>query len=130
MYMRIAEAVAATSDAVRLKVGAVAVKDGKIIGESYNGMPRGWETNICEDSDGSTKAECTHCEDNLVRKLARGNESSIGSTVVCTHAACLQCAIKLVDVGIEKFVYKNDYRLDDGLKYLAKQGVTVFKLEE
>lgn len=129
MYMRIVDAVAQTSEAVRLKVGAIAVKDGKIIGEAFNGMPTGWPTNVCEDDEGNTKPECTHSEDNLVRKLARSNESSVGCTVFCSHAACLSCAIKLVDIGVGKFIYKNDYRSSDGVKYLAEHGVVVYKLE-
>lgn len=129
MYMRIVDAVAQTSEAQRLKVGSIAVKDGKILAEAYNGTPRNWPTNLCEGEDGKTKSVVTHSEDNLIRKLARSTESSVGATVMCSHACCLSCAIKLVDVGISKFYYKDVYRTDEGLEYLKTNGVEVVKYE-
>lgn len=130
MYMRIVEAVAQTSEAERLKVGSIAVKDGKILAEAYNGTPRNWPTNLCEDWEGKTKPVVTHSEDNLIRKLARSTESSVGATVLCSHSCCLSCAIKLVDVGIYTFYYKDEYRTLEGIEYLLNNGVEVIKYEE
>ncbi len=127
MYMRIVEAVALTSEAGRLKVGAIAVRDGKILAEGFNGLPKGM-VGSCEDENNNTRTEVTHAEDNLLRKLTRSTESSVGADVVCSHACCYPCSIKLVDAGIVKFYYKHDYRSTEGLEYLKRNGVEVIKL--
>jgi dCMP deaminase len=84
-YMDVAETFSKLSSAKRLQVGAIVVKDDRIISIGYNGMPAGW-TNECEDylqlSDDTiitkTKPEVIHAEANAIAKLARGNESGDG----------------------------------------------------
>lgn len=126
--MKCAEAWAECSSATRLKVGAIAYKNGHIIAEGYNGLPKGMNGS-CEDEQGNTKNTVTHAEDNLLRKLTRSTESSEGATIFCTHACCLPCSIKLVDAGIQSVYYKHEYRCTDGLDYLRANGVEVIKLE-
>lgn len=127
--MKTAEAWAECSDAQRLRVGAIAYKNGHIIAEGYNGLAKGF-SGSCEDEHGNTRPEVTHAEDNLLRKLTRSTESSVGAVVFCTHACCFACSMKLVDAQIEKFYYKHDYRSDDGLKNLIANGIVVEKYNE
>lgn len=131
-YMDVAERFAKLSSAKRLQVGAIMVKDDRIISIGYNGMPSGW-TNECEDyiqlSDDTittkTKPEVIHAEANAIAKLAKGNESGDGSTMFLTHAPCIDCAKQVYTAGIKKVYYRNSYRDSQGLDFLEKCGVEV-----
>lgn len=125
--MKCAEAWAECSSAERLKVGAIAYKNGHIIAEGYNGLPSSMQGS-CEDEYGHTKSEVTHAEDNLLRKLTRSTESSVGAYIFITHAACKNCSIKIVDAGITKVYYRNEYRSTEGLEYLRANNVEVIKI--
>jgi dCMP deaminase len=150
MYMNIAETISKQSSAKRLQVGAIVVKDDRIISIGYNGMPSGW-TNDCEErvyadewsidnnqweyqeEDGScynlkTKSEVIHAEANAIAKLARCTESGDGSTMFLTHAPCLDCAKQVYTAGVKKVYYRNSYRNDDGLNFLSKCFVEVEKI--
>lgn len=128
MYMRIAKTVAQTSSAKRLRVGSVAVKNNMVIATAYNGLPSCLDGS-CENtmSDGSlvTKPEVQHSERNLILNLAKSTESSVGTTVFCTHSACRNCAMSLIDAGITRFIYETDYRETAGLDLLRKAGIVV-----
>jgi dCMP deaminase len=126
--MKCAEAWAECSTATRLKVGAIAYKNGHIVAEGYNGLPKGMKGS-CEDENGNTRPEVAHAEQNLLSKLMRSNESSVGASVFVTTAPCKNCAIKLVDAEVEAVYYKHDYRCSEGIKYLKENGVIVFKME-
>lgn len=152
MHMRVAEAVAETSSAVRLKVGAVAVKNNRIIGTGYNGLSSGYsgacENKIYEHEEHSfrssiythgdnngryrleTRKEVNHAELNLILNLARSTESSVGCSVFLTHSCCSDCSKLLLDSGVEAVYYKHLYRSDEGIKYLKANNVTVEKLED
>ena len=132
-YMDVAESFAKLSSAVRLQVGAIVVKDDRIISIGYNGMPTGWD-NCCEDIIRSdevgfqvtkTKAEVLHAETNAVAKLAKSSESGLGATMFVTHAPCIDCAKLVYQSGIATVYYKNDYRSTQGIQFLTKSGVKV-----
>ena len=132
-YMDVAESFAKLSSAVRLQVGAIVVKDDRIISIGYNGMPTGWD-NCCEDIIRSdevgfqvtkTKAEVLHAETNAVAKLAKSSESGLGATMFVTHAPCIDCAKLVYQSGIATVYYKNDYRSTQGIEFLTKSGVKV-----
>ena len=132
-FMDTAERFAELSSAKRLKVGAVVVKDNRIISIGYNGMPAGW-TNECEDeirypdAEGvtlKTKDEVIHAEANAIVKLARDGESGSGSVMFCTHAPCVQCAKLIYGAGISKMFYRDAYRDTNGLDFLTATGVEV-----
>lgn len=126
-FMDTAERFAQLSSAVRLQVGAVVVKDNRIISIGYNGMPSGW-TNECEElvqhSDDTislkTKDEVIHAEANAILKLARDGEAGAGSSMFCTHAPCVGCAKLIYGAGISKVYYRDAYRDESGLEFLAK----------
>ena len=131
-YMTLANNCANMSRAVRLKVGAIIVKNENILSFSWNGTPRGWD-NRCEDEflneDGSvvlkTKPEVLHAERNALDKLARSHESGEGATLFTTHAPCIECAKSIYGVGITEVYYTNEYRSVDGIEFLKKCGIKV-----
>jgi len=135
-YMDVAESFAKLSSAVRLQVGAIVVKDDRIISIGYNGMPSGWD-NCCEEWNGEddwgntilkTKPEVLHAESNAVSKLAKSSESGDGATMFVTHAPCIDCAKLVYQSGIDTVYYKNDYRSTQGLEFLTKSNVDVIKV--
>lgn len=134
VYFNIAKTIATLSYAKRLQVGAIAVKDNKIISIGFNGTPPG-DPNICEedliDEEGSsrliTRPEVIHAEMNLLHKLSKSHESGQGASVFCTHAPCLECAKGILMSGIVAFYYENDYRSDEGLRFLRQRFVHVEK---
>ena len=142
-YMKTAETFAECSTARRLHVGAIVVKDDRIISIGYNGMPAGWDNN-CEDEIGKvlddndniievrlkTKPEVLHAETNAIAKLARSTESGNGATLFVTHAPCLDCAKLVYQSGINSIFYRNSYRNEDGIQFLEKAGVKVEKVNQ
>ena len=127
-YMECAEAFAKCSVGNRLKVGSVLVKSNRIISCGYNALPEHMDGPL-EDESGTTKPEVRHAEKNALLGLMKSNESSVGSTLFCTHSCCKLCAVDIVDSGVVKFVYKHEYRSSDGLEYLRKYGVIVEKID-
>jgi dCMP deaminase len=137
-YMDVAERFAQLSSARRLHVGAIVVKDDRIISIGYNGMPSGWDNN-CEDeirypdAEGitlKTKPEVLHAETNAIAKLAKSNESGMGATMFITHAPCLDCAKLIYQSGIGSVLYRNSYRDTSGVTFLEKSGITVKQIEK
>ena len=130
--MATAQTFAECSTARRLHVGAIVVKDDRIISIGYNGMPAGW-SNVCEDvtEEGTlkTKPEVLHAETNAIAKLARSNESGLGADLFVTHSPCLECAKLIFQAGIKKVFFGKDYRDDSGIKFLVQSGVIVEKLQ-
>jgi dCMP deaminase len=132
-FMDVAERTSKLSYAIRLKVGAIIVKDDRIISIGYNGMPSGWDNN-CEFEDKNpqtqiielvTRKEVLHAESNCLAKLAKSNESGMGATLFITHAPCIECAKLIYQSGINSIYYRNAYRSDDGIDFLNKSGVNV-----
>jgi dCMP deaminase len=130
-YMQTAKIFAELSSAQRLHVGAIIVKDDRIISIGYNGMPAGW-TNVCEDvsTDGTlkTKPEVLHAESNAIAKLAKSNESGNAATLFVTHSPCLECAKLIYQSGICAVYFANEYRDSSGIDFLEKSGVGVEQL--
>ena len=123
-FMDTAERFSALSTAERLKVGAIIVKDGRIISIGYNGMPSGWD-NVCEDDDFKTKPEVIHAEANAIAKLASSHESGCNAYMYVTHAPCIECAKLISTSGISRVYYKTKYRNEDGLEFLRKCNVEI-----
>jgi dCMP deaminase len=134
-YMDVAERFAQLSSAVRLQVGAIVVKDDRIISIGYNGMPAGWD-NVCENLIGydkgkpvlNSKPEVLHAEANAITKLARSSESGDGATIFVTHAPCIDCAKLIYQSGINTVYYRTAYRDTSGVDFLAKSDVEVIKI--
>jgi dCMP deaminase len=153
-YIETAKVFAELSHARRLHVGAIIVKDDRIISIGYNGMPAGWDNN-CEDTvyvlneevmgtdmpalgytqtdNGNwiklkTKPEVLHAETNAIAKLAKSNESGNNATMFITHAPCLDCAKLIFQSGITSVFYRDSYRSNDGTQFLTKSGVDVTQI--
>lgn len=128
--MDCADAFARCSSGIRLKVGAVLVKHNRIISCGYNALPEHIDGPLEHEVNGNlvTKPEVRHAEKNALMGLTKSHESAVDGIMFCTHACCKFCAIDMVDAGIKKFYYKEDYRDSSGLDHLRECGVEVIKL--
>ena len=134
VYFNIAREISNLSYAERLKVGAIIVKDNRIVSLGFNGSPPNWDNN-CEigaydqydEAYLITKPEVIHSEMNALHKLARSHESGENAAMFCTHSPCLECAKGIVMSGITSFYYENEYRSNNGLEFLEKCNVFVEK---
>ena len=130
-YMRMAEELAKLSYAERKKVGCLIVKDTQIISEGFNGTPAGFD-NSCEYynhlDEIYTKPEVLHAESNAITKLARSTNSSSESTVYVTLAPCYDCAKLIIQAGIKRVVYKEEYP-SNGLDLLLRAGINISQIE-
>lgn len=151
-YLKTARLFASHSSAVRKKVGAVIVKDDRIISIGYNGMPTGWDNKCedkiyCDDGDWSeqllpkdanqwmkyklvTKPEVIHAESNAIAKLAKSTESGDGASMFITCAPCIDCAKMIYQAGIKEVFYGEDYKNTDGIEFLHKCKIPVRQLHE
>lgn len=127
-YLRMAHIWAENSYCRRRKVGALVVKDKTIISDGYNGTPSGFE-NVCEDDNNVTKPYVLHAEANAITKLARSTNSGEGATLYVTASPCIECAKLIIQAGIRRVVYGENYRLDDGIRLLRRAGVETEYLE-
>ena len=72
-----------------------------------------------------TKEEVLHAESNCISKLAKSSESGLGATLFVTHSPCIQCAKLILQSGISRVYYNENYRDDSGLTFLKKSGIIV-----
>lgn len=156
LYHNIAQQVAELSSARRLQVGAIIVKNDRIISIGYNGMPAGWNNNCedreymnggagdspeeiesnwpLEDTDGRyrlrTKPEVLHAETNAIAKLAKSNDSGDGADLFVTHSPCLDCAKLIYQSGINRVYFGTHYRDDHGIRFLKQSNIEVIQTGE
>ena len=139
-HMKVAKIYADLSYAKRKKVGAVIVRDDRILSIGYNGTPAGWD-NRCEDSvlwhkekqlPGVllvTKPEVLHAETNAIAKLAASTESGKGASLfIYPYSPCMECAKLIYQSGINEVYFTEKYQDEDGLDFLKKAGVKVFQI--
>ena len=126
-YLEMAAIWAQNSYCKRRKVGALLVKDRMIISDGYNGTPSGFE-NICEE-DGVTKPYVLHAEANAITKVAKSGNSSEGATLYVTASPCLECSKLIIQSGIKRVVYRDEYRITDGIDLLRRAGIEVEKVD-
>ncbi len=114
-FLEIAKIVAQTSKCVSLKVGAVLVRDGRIISMGYNGTAPGlkncsdvWSHRCHEHTEWSNKYEI-HAEQNALLFAARNGISTQGSTVYTTIEPCHQCLKLMIAAGVIRVVYLDGY---------------------
>lgn len=125
-FLEMAYVFANLSKAKRRKVGCIIVKDGQVISNGFNGTPSGFN-NRCEVND-VTKPEVLHAESNALMKIARSTNSSIGSTMYLTCSPCFECAKLIIQSGIIRLVYKEDYRKEDGIDLLRLTDIIIEKI--
>lgn len=127
-YLAMARIWSENSYCKRRQVGALIVKDKMIISDGYNGTPSGMK-NVCEDEDGITKECVLHAEANAITKVAKSSNSSDGATLYVTTSPCVECSKLIIQSGIRRVVYANEYRITTGLDLLKEVGVVVENIE-
>lgn len=127
-YLKMAKIWAQNSYCKRRQVGAILVKDKMIISDGFNGTPSGFE-NICEDDSNLTKPYVLHAEANAITKVAKSNNSSEGSTLYVTSSPCLECSKLIIQAGITRVVFCDNYRVSDGIELLKRANIDVVKID-
>ncbi len=128
-YIRMARIWAENSYCVRRQVGALIVKDKMIISDGYNGTPSGFE-NICEDEAGRTKPYVLHAEANAITKVAKSHNNCDGATLYITASPCMECAKLVIQAGIKRVVYCDEYHCNDGIELMRRVGIETVKIDE
>jgi len=127
VYINIAKEISTLSKCERAKVGAILVKDGNIISMSYNGTPAGM--NNCCERNGLTVLEVVHAEMGAILKAARSGYAVDGSTLYLTLSPCVDCAKLLLQSGIKRVLYLEQYRKTDGIDFI-KQFIEISQHDE
>jgi dCMP deaminase len=127
-YLEMARIWATNSYCKRRQVGALIVKDRMIISDGYNGTPAGFE-NECEDENDHTKSYVLHAEANAITKVAKSNNSSEGATLYITASPCLECAKLIIQAGIIRVVFSDNYRILDGIELLKRANIEIVQLD-
>jgi len=127
-YLKMAAIWAQNSYCKRRQVGAILVKDKMIISDGYNGTPSGFE-NICEDENNKTKPYVLHAEANAITKVAKSGNSSEGATLYVTSSPCMECSKLIIQAGIKRVVFTDNYRLEDGIELLKRANIEVVQVE-
>ncbi|MBI2597862.1 MAG: hypothetical protein HYW50_01565 [Candidatus Diapherotrites archaeon] len=137
-FIDVAKTVASRSNCVKRKVASVIVKDKRIISTGYNGTPRGVKNcneggcpRCNEFAESGTKLEecvCSHGEENAIVQAAYHGVNIGGSTLYTTFSPCLMCAKMIINAGIKRVVYNEEYPLNETAhKILAEAGVELAK---
>jgi dCMP deaminase len=127
-YLEMARIWAKNSYCKRRQVGALIVKEKMIISDGYNGTPSGFE-NVCEDENYKTKPYVLHAEANAITKVAKSSNSSEGATLYITSSPCMECAKLIIQSGIRRVVFCDNYHTKDGVELLAKAGIQIEYIE-
>lgn len=128
-YLKMAQEWAKLSYCKRKQVGALIVKDRMIISDGYNGTPSGFE-NCCEDNEGKTHWYVLHAEANAILKLAASTQSAKGATLYLTLSPCKECSKLILQAGIARLVYINEYSDDDGISFLRNHNIEIEQISE
>ncbi|WP_299183646.1 dCMP deaminase family protein [uncultured Chryseobacterium sp.] len=128
-YLKMAQEWAKLSYCKRKQVGALIVKDRMIISDGYNGTPSGFE-NCCEDEDGKTHWYVLHAEANAILKLSASTQSAKGATLYLTLSPCKECSKLILQAGITRVVYINEYSDDDGISFLKNHNIEIEQISD
>jgi dCMP deaminase len=127
VYLKMAREWSNLSYCERKKVGALIVKNGMIISDGYNGTPSGFD-NCCETEEWTTHWYVIHGEANAILKCARHGQSCDGATIYQTHSPCKDCSKLILQSGIKRLVYAEDYKDSEGIDFLINSGIEVEKI--
>ena len=127
-YLEMALIWAKNSYCKRRQVGALIAKGKMIISDGYNGTPSGFE-NVCEDENNITKPYVLHAEANAITKVAKSNNSSEDSTLYVTSSPCVECSKLIIQSGIKRVVYCNEYHNTDGLDLLKRAKIELVYID-
>ena len=139
-YLDIAETVLERATCLRRIYGAIIVKNDEIISTGYNGAPRG-RANCVDMGYCSREAmkvprgeryelcRSVHAEANAITKVAKSANNCDGSTLYITAAPCIECSKLIIQAGIRRVVYAEDYRSEEGLNLLRRVGIECVQYE-
>ncbi|MEI8192544.1 MAG: CMP deaminase [Flavobacteriia bacterium] len=127
-YLRLAKSWAMLSHCARKKVGAIIVKDKVIISDGYNGTPTGFP-NQCEDIKGETMWYVLHAEANAILKVAKSTNNMEGATLYLTHSPCKDCSKLVLQSGIKRLVFQENYKDQSGVDFLKSAGIIIQQIE-
>lgn len=125
-YLNMATEWSKLSHCTRKQVGALIVKNGMIISDGFNGCPTGFN-NSCENENDETHWYVLHGEANAILKCAKHGHSCDGATLYQTLSPCRECSKLILQSGIIRLVYSNDYKDKSGLDFLRKSGIEIVK---
>ena len=128
-YLRMALEWGKLSHCTRKQVGSLIVKDNMIISDGYNGTPSGF-TNSCEDDKGETHWYVLHAEANAILKVAKSTQSANGATLYITLSPCKECSKLIIQAGIIRVVYHNQYKDTSGIDFLAEYGIALHNIKK
>ena len=128
-YLRMAQEWGKLSHCTRKQVGSLIVKDNMIISDGYNGTPSGF-TNSCEDDKGETHWYVLHAEANAILKVAKSTQSANGATLYITLSPCKECSKLIIQAGIIRVVYHNQYKDTSGIDFLAEYGIALHHIKK
>ena len=128
-YLKMAMEWAKLSYCKRRQVGALIVKDRMIISDGYNGTPSGFE-NCCEDKEGKTQWFVLHAEANAILKLASSTQSAKNATLYLTLSPCKECSKLVLQAGIQKIVYIDEYSDSEGIEFLKNHGIEILQVTD
>ena len=139
-FMEIAEIVKTRSTCIRRQIGAVIVKDNRIITTGYNGAPSGCrhctEIGSCYRQEhnipsGERHELCRalHAEQNAIIQAARIGNTTDGATIYVTNQPCVICAKMCIKAGIKRIVYKDSYPDPLAVEMLEEAGIELVKMD-
>lgn len=128
-YLKMAAEWAKLSYCKRRQVGALIVKDRMIISDGYNGTPSGFE-NCCEDENGRTHWYVLHAEANAILKLASSTQSAKDATLYITLSPCKECSKLILQAGISRLVYVDEYSDDSGIQFLRNHSIEIIQIPQ
>jgi len=112
----------------RKKVGALIVKNNMIISDGYNGTPNGYD-NCCEDENGNTFWYVLHAEANALTKIAKSTHNAEGATLYITLSPCKECSKLILQAGIKRVVYINEYKDSSGIDFLKASQIQLTQIQ-
>ena len=127
-YLRMAKTWADLSHCSRKKVGAIIVKNDMIISDGYNGTPAGFD-NCCETDQGETHWYALHAEANAILKVAKSTNNSAGATLYQTLSPCKDCSKLILQAGIKRVVFIDNYKDTSGIDFLKNAGIEIVHIE-
>jgi dCMP deaminase len=128
-YLKMALEWAKLSHCVRKKVGALLVKDGMLISDGYNGTPSGFP-NTCETEEGDTHWYVLHAEANAITKIAKSTNNAKDSTLYITMSPCKDCCKLILQAGIKRMVYVDEYKDNTAITFLKSAGLEVVHIPQ
>lgn len=139
--MELTELVGTWASCYRRKVGAIIVKDKRVLTTGYNGAPAGISSCVERGEclrekmniPSGTHAEtcyAAHAEQNAIIQAARYGANIDGATLYCTHQPCVICAKMIINAGIKRVVYKEGYPDEFSIRLFEEAGTKIIKYEE